>query len=111
VIASHWKKYVEGCDAAGRPLSGHSWRVTCHVVAARSNSEALDRMLGPKGSNYYYYFEYLWKVLLAFREHTGPFGGLVDGRHGWRGCLRQYLNFSIVYKTPTGCRRFVTAKL
>jgi alkanesulfonate monooxygenase SsuD/methylene tetrahydromethanopterin reductase-like flavin-dependent oxidoreductase (luciferase family) len=118
VIASHWKKYVEGCEAAGRPVSGESWRVARNVVVARSDSEALDRVLDPKGSNYYY-FEYLWKVLLAvnytavmkddpkkpddqitieeliksmviygspktvtekllaFRERTGPFGGLL----------------------------------
>ena len=118
VIASHWKKYVEGCEAAGRPVNGENWRVARNLVIARSDSEALDRMLDPNGSNYYY-FDYLWRVLLAvdytavmkddpkkpdaqitveeliksmviygspktvtekllaFRERTGPFGGLL----------------------------------
>lgn len=118
VIASHWKKYLEGCEVAGRAVSGENWRVARNIVVARSDSEALDRMMDPNGSNYYY-FEYLWKVLLAvnytavmkddpkqpddqvtveqliksmviygspktvtekllaFRERTGPFGGLL----------------------------------
>lgn len=118
VIASHWKKYQEGCEAGGHEASGENWRVARNIVLARSDSEALDRVMDPKGSNYYY-FEYLWKVLrtanytavmkddpkqpddavtveqlidsmviygsprtvtdklLAFRERTGPFGGLL----------------------------------
>lgn len=118
VIASHWKKYKEGCEEAGREVSGENWRVARNIVLARSDAEARDRVMDPQGSNYYY-FEYLWKVLskanytavmkddpkqpdesvtveqlidsmvmygspktvadklLAFRERTGPFGGLL----------------------------------
>ena len=50
--------------SAGRQPDGEQWRVARNIVVARSDSEALDRMLDPNGSNYYY-FEYLWKVLLA----------------------------------------------
>ncbi|MDQ5897695.1 MAG: hypothetical protein QG612_1781 [Pseudomonadota bacterium] len=118
VIASHWKKYQEGCELARRQPDGDNWRVARNIVIARSDAEARDRVMDPEGSNYYY-FEYLWKVLLAvnytavmkddpkqpdaevtieqlidsmviygspetvtekllaFRERTGPFGGLL----------------------------------
>lgn len=64
VIASHWKKLQEGCEASGRVASGENWRVARNVVVARSDEEALDRVMDPNGSNYYY-FDYLWKVLKA----------------------------------------------
>ncbi|MGY0194373.1 LLM class flavin-dependent oxidoreductase [Leptothrix sp. BB-4] len=64
VIASHWKKYLEGCELGGRKPNGDDWRVARNIVLARSDSEARDRVMDPAGSNYYY-FEYLWKVLLA----------------------------------------------
>jgi alkanesulfonate monooxygenase SsuD/methylene tetrahydromethanopterin reductase-like flavin-dependent oxidoreductase (luciferase family) len=118
VIASHWKKYVEGCEAAGRKPTGHDWRVSRNIVVAASDAEAKDRVMDPEGSNYYY-FDYLWRVLksvnytavmkddpkqpddavtveqlidsmvvygssrtvadklVAFRERTGPFHGLL----------------------------------
>ncbi|MCM5569313.1 LLM class flavin-dependent oxidoreductase [Burkholderiaceae bacterium FT117] len=131
VIASHWKKYLEGCEAAGRKPNGAEWRVARNIVIAENDAEARDRVMNPEGSNYYY-FDYLWQVLksvnytavmkddpkkpddaytveklidsmvvygspktvteklLAFRERTGPFGGLLmasmDGsgpNHDW----------------------------
>lgn len=62
VIASHWKKYVEGCEAGGRKPTGHDWRVSRNIVIAASDAEAKDRVMDPEGSNYYY-FDYLWRVL------------------------------------------------
>ena len=62
VIASHWKKYVEGCELAGRKPTGHDWRVARNIIIAESDSEARDRVMDPAGSNYYY-FDYLWRVL------------------------------------------------
>jgi alkanesulfonate monooxygenase SsuD/methylene tetrahydromethanopterin reductase-like flavin-dependent oxidoreductase (luciferase family) len=118
VIASHWKKYCEGCEIAKRPATGDDWRVARNIVVAESDAEARDRVMDLEGSNYYY-FDYLWKVLksvdytavmksdpkapddsisveqlidsmvvygsprtvldklVAFRERTGPFGGLL----------------------------------
>lgn len=64
IIGSHWKKYKEGCEQAGRKANGDDWRVARNIVLARSDSEARDRVMDPAGSNYYY-FDYLWKVLLA----------------------------------------------
>jgi len=62
IIASHWKKFVEGCQIAGREPDGRQWRVARNIVVAQSDQEALDRVMDPKGSNYYY-FDYLWQVL------------------------------------------------
>ena len=118
VVASHWKKYLEGCEAVGRQPDGHHWRVSRNIVLAATDAEARDRVMDPEGSNYYY-FDYLWRVLksvnysavmkddpkqpddevtveqlinsmvvygspatateklLAFRERTGPFQGLM----------------------------------
>ena len=131
VIASHWKKYEEGCEAGGRKPTGHDWRVSRNIVVAASDAEARDRVMDPEGSNYYY-FDYLWRVLktanytavmkddpkqpddavtveqlidsmvvygssktvadklVAFRERTGPFHGLLmasmDGSGKNRAC-------------------------
>jgi alkanesulfonate monooxygenase SsuD/methylene tetrahydromethanopterin reductase-like flavin-dependent oxidoreductase (luciferase family) len=131
VIASHWKKYVEGCEAAGRKPTGHDWRVARNIVLAASDSEARDRVMDPEGSNYYY-FDYLWRVLksvnytavmkddpkqadedvtveqlidsmvvygssrtvtdklVAFRERTGPFHGLLMASMDGSGRNREW---------------------
>jgi len=130
VIASHWKKFVEGSEAAGRKPDGAQWRVARNIVIAGSDQEALDRVMDRKGSNYYY-FDYLWQVLkranytavmkddpkasddsvtveqlidsmviygssktvteklLAFRERTGPFGGLLMASMDAEGVNRE----------------------
>jgi alkanesulfonate monooxygenase SsuD/methylene tetrahydromethanopterin reductase-like flavin-dependent oxidoreductase (luciferase family) len=62
VIKSHWKKYLEGCELAGRKPTGEDWRVSRNVLIAGSDAEARDRVMNPQGSNYYY-FDYLWRVL------------------------------------------------
>jgi alkanesulfonate monooxygenase SsuD/methylene tetrahydromethanopterin reductase-like flavin-dependent oxidoreductase (luciferase family) len=62
IVGSHFKKYAEGCRAVGREPDGHDWRVARNLVVAESDQEALDWVMDPKGSNYYY-FHYLWEVL------------------------------------------------
>ena len=64
VIASHWKKYKEGCEIANRVPNGDDWRVSRNLVVAPSDAEARDRVMDPNGSTYFY-FAYLWRVLLA----------------------------------------------
>jgi alkanesulfonate monooxygenase SsuD/methylene tetrahydromethanopterin reductase-like flavin-dependent oxidoreductase (luciferase family) len=131
VVASHWKKYVEGCEAAGRKPTGHDWRVARNIVIAESDEEACERVMDPQGSNYFY-FDYLWQVLkaakytavmksdpkqpdedvtvqqliesmviygspksvleklLAFREQTGPFHGLLMASMDGNGENREW---------------------
>ncbi len=61
-IASHWQKYREGCEAAGRKATGNDWRVARNIVVARTDAEARDIALNPKGC-LNYYFSYLWQAL------------------------------------------------
>jgi alkanesulfonate monooxygenase SsuD/methylene tetrahydromethanopterin reductase-like flavin-dependent oxidoreductase (luciferase family) len=61
-VASHWKKYCEGCEAAKRPATGHEWRVARNIVVARTDEEARAIVFDPKGS-LNYYFSYLWQAL------------------------------------------------
>lgn len=131
VIASHWKKYVEGCNAVGREATGERWRVARNIIIAESDDEARDRVMDPNGSNYYY-FNYLWQILksanytavlkdnpkqpddevtveqlidsmviygssktvldklIAFRERTGPFDGLLMASMDGFGANKQW---------------------
>lgn len=61
-IASHWKKYLEGCAASGRTPDGAHWRVARNIVVAPTDEEARRRAFDAAGSNHYY-FRYLWEVL------------------------------------------------
>lgn len=61
-VISHWNRYVQGCEAAGREPTGRDWSVARNVLIADSDAQAEDWLLDPKGSNYYY-FDYLWQVL------------------------------------------------
>lgn len=61
-VISHWQKYVEGCNAAGREPTGKDWTVARNILIAESDAQAEDWLLDPKGSNIYY-FDYLWEVL------------------------------------------------
>ena len=61
-VASHWKKFQEGADAAGRKVDASSWRVARNVVVAPTDEEAREIAYGEKSSLAYYY-DYLWKAL------------------------------------------------
>lgn len=63
IVASHYKKYVEGCESIGREPDGKDWHVARNMIIAESDQQALDIILDPKGS-LYYYFTYLWNVLI-----------------------------------------------
>lgn len=61
-VASHWVKYLEGCEAAKRKADPNDWRVCRNIVVARTDQEAKDMVFDPKGG-LNYYFSYLWKAL------------------------------------------------
>jgi alkanesulfonate monooxygenase SsuD/methylene tetrahydromethanopterin reductase-like flavin-dependent oxidoreductase (luciferase family) len=61
-VASHWKRYCEGCEAGKRPATGHDWRVARNIVVARTDEEARQAVFDPNGS-LHYYFSYLWQAL------------------------------------------------
>lgn len=62
VVRSHWQKYVEGAEAAGRKASPDSWRVARSIVLADSDAEAQEYMERPMSAAFAYY-HYLYTQL------------------------------------------------
>ena len=63
-VYGHWKQYVKGCEDVGRKPTGDDWSVARNFLIGESDAQAEDWMMDPKGSSHYYY-DYMWKVLLA----------------------------------------------
>ena len=61
-VASHWPKYVEGCERAGRPADPANWRVAKSVFVADDLNTAKDYALGPNSPYRYYYSQILTKM-------------------------------------------------
>lgn len=61
-VATHWTKYVEGCEAAGRRADPSIWRVARNVLVAETDEAAREIALDPKGGLMFTY-NYLWKAL------------------------------------------------
>jgi alkanesulfonate monooxygenase SsuD/methylene tetrahydromethanopterin reductase-like flavin-dependent oxidoreductase (luciferase family) len=58
-VASHWKRYLEGCEIAKRVPNGDDWRVSRNVIVARTDEEAREMAHDKEGSTFLYY-DYLW---------------------------------------------------
>ncbi|WP_418320869.1 LLM class flavin-dependent oxidoreductase [Piscinibacter sakaiensis] len=54
-VASHWGKYVEGCERAGRTADPANWRVAKTVFVAEDDATAKAYATGSDGPYYYYY--------------------------------------------------------
>jgi len=57
-VASHWPKYVEGCERVGRPVDSANWRVARSIFVADDIKTAKDYVWGPN-SPYRFYFSQL----------------------------------------------------
>jgi alkanesulfonate monooxygenase SsuD/methylene tetrahydromethanopterin reductase-like flavin-dependent oxidoreductase (luciferase family) len=56
-LRSHWEKYAEGCEAAGRRPDPSVWRVSRSVLVTESDAEAEDYLADPgSGLSFYYKF-------------------------------------------------------
>ena len=56
-LRSHWEKYAEGCEAAGRRPDPRVWRVSRSVLVTESDAEAEDYLADPgSGLSFYYKF-------------------------------------------------------
>jgi alkanesulfonate monooxygenase SsuD/methylene tetrahydromethanopterin reductase-like flavin-dependent oxidoreductase (luciferase family) len=56
-LRSHWEKYVEGCEAAGRRPDPAVWRVSRSILVTESDAEAEDYLARPdSGLSFYYSF-------------------------------------------------------
>ncbi|MGE0313456.1 MAG: LLM class flavin-dependent oxidoreductase [Lautropia sp.] len=54
-VATHWGKYAEGCERAGRKADTANWRVAKTVFVAKDDATAARYALGTDGPYYYYY--------------------------------------------------------
>src|SRR5215510_480828 len=54
-VKSHWPKYVEGCERAGRTADPANWRVAKSVFVAKDAATAKAYATDPNGPYVYYY--------------------------------------------------------
>ena len=54
-VKSHWPKYVEGCERAGRAADTANWRVAKSVFVAKDAATAKAYATDPNGPYVYYY--------------------------------------------------------
>ncbi len=64
-VASHWPKYVEGCERAGRPADPANWRVARSIFVADDLKTAKEYALG-NDSPYRFYFN---QLLTKMKKH------------------------------------------
>lgn len=62
--SSHWERYAEGAEKAGRQADPDIWRVSRSIVVAPTDEEARDYVLNPDGA-ICYWFRYLLSSLRA----------------------------------------------
>jgi alkanesulfonate monooxygenase SsuD/methylene tetrahydromethanopterin reductase-like flavin-dependent oxidoreductase (luciferase family) len=54
-VKSHWPKYLEGCERAGRPADPANWRVAKSVFVAKDAATAKAYAMDPDGPYWGYY--------------------------------------------------------
>lgn len=65
--ASHWPKYVEGCERMGRPADPDNWRVARSIFVADDLDVAREYALGPDSPYRFYYSQLFTKLKLGGR--------------------------------------------
>ena len=68
-VASHWPKYVEGCERAGRPADPANWRVAKSVFVADDMDTARRYATDPDSPYVFYYKQLLTKLKKAGRAN------------------------------------------
>ncbi|MDH3234552.1 MAG: LLM class flavin-dependent oxidoreductase [Alphaproteobacteria bacterium] len=68
-VASHWPKYVEGCQQAGRPADPANWRVAKSIFVADDDTVAETYATGEDGPYYHYYHSLYTKLLRGGRHN------------------------------------------
>ena len=61
-VKSHWPKYVEGCERAGRAADAANWRVAKSVFVAKDAATAKAYATDPNGPYVYYYHSLFTKL-------------------------------------------------
>jgi alkanesulfonate monooxygenase SsuD/methylene tetrahydromethanopterin reductase-like flavin-dependent oxidoreductase (luciferase family) len=66
---SHWGKYVEGCNAVGRPADPSRWRVAKNIFVADDDKTAREYAFGPQSPYRFYYKQLGYKLVRAGRAN------------------------------------------
>lgn len=61
-VASHWPKYVEGCERVGRVADLKNWRVAKSIFVADDLDTARNYATDPNGPYYFYYKQLYTKL-------------------------------------------------
>jgi alkanesulfonate monooxygenase SsuD/methylene tetrahydromethanopterin reductase-like flavin-dependent oxidoreductase (luciferase family) len=69
VIRTHWPKYVEGCQRAGRQPRGEDWRVAKSIFVADDDA-TVRRMTRAPGNPFAYYFRNLQRKAAGGRGNA-----------------------------------------
>ena len=64
-VASHWPKYVEGCNRMGRPADPANWRIAKSIFVAEDEATARAYALEDQNSPYRFYYKQLMHKLIA----------------------------------------------
>jgi alkanesulfonate monooxygenase SsuD/methylene tetrahydromethanopterin reductase-like flavin-dependent oxidoreductase (luciferase family) len=74
-VKSHWPRYVDGCNRAGRTADPANWRVAKSVFVADSDKTAAAYATGPDSPYRYYYSQLFTKLkrgrLELFKTRSG----------------------------------------
>ena len=65
-VATHWPKYVEGCERVKRPADPANWRIARSIFIAEDLNTAREYALGPN-SPYRFYFN---QILTKMKKHN-----------------------------------------
>lgn len=68
-VASHWPKYVEGCEQSDRKADPKSWRVAKSIFVADDLETAKEYALGPQSPYRYYYNQIVTKMKKSGRAN------------------------------------------
>jgi alkanesulfonate monooxygenase SsuD/methylene tetrahydromethanopterin reductase-like flavin-dependent oxidoreductase (luciferase family) len=61
-VATHWPKYIEGCERVDRPADPADWRVAKSIFVADDLDTARDYVLGPDSPYRLYYHQLMTKM-------------------------------------------------
>jgi alkanesulfonate monooxygenase SsuD/methylene tetrahydromethanopterin reductase-like flavin-dependent oxidoreductase (luciferase family) len=71
-VASHWPRYVEGCEASGRKPLPADWRIAKSIFVADDEQVAKRYGHGPQGP-YHFYFKQLIRKLVGLAGRSNLF--------------------------------------
>ena len=71
-VASHWPRYVEGCEAVGATADPADWRVAKSIFVADDEATAQRYGKSPDGP-YHFYFKQLIRKLVTARRALNLF--------------------------------------